>query len=63
MKNNLSRAAKIFFNPETLFPFIIGTVFLSVLGNAVSQTLFISVQRLKGLLSLESQLSQSWEFP
>lgn len=40
MQNNFSKAAKIFFNPETLIPFIIGTMFLSVLGNALTQLLF-----------------------
>lgn len=40
MQNNFSKAAKIFFNPETLIPFIIGTMFLSVLGNALTQILF-----------------------
>ncbi|WP_292853445.1 hypothetical protein [Nostoc sp. NMS8] len=36
MKNYFFQAAKIFFNPETLVPFIIGTIFLSVLGNALN---------------------------
>ncbi|MEH1855388.1 MAG: CRISPR-associated protein [Nostoc sp.] len=40
MKNYFFQAAKIFFNPETLVPFIIGTIFLSVLGNALTQILF-----------------------
>ncbi len=40
MRNNFVQAAKIFFNPETLIPFLIGTIFLSVLGNALTQILF-----------------------
>ncbi|MBW4613619.1 MAG: CRISPR-associated protein [Desmonostoc vinosum HA7617-LM4] len=40
MRNNFLQVAKIFFNPETLIPFIIGTIFLSVLGNAFTQILF-----------------------
>lgn len=42
MKNNdkYKRIAQIFFNPETLIPFIVGAVFLSVLGNAVTNFIF-----------------------
>lgn len=40
MRTNFSQAARIFFNPETLLPFIVGAVFLSVLGNSVTQILF-----------------------
>ena len=42
MKNNekYKRIAQIFFNPETLIPFIIGAIFLSVLGNAVTNFIF-----------------------
>ncbi|MBD6620458.1 CRISPR-associated protein [Komarekiella sp. 'clone 1'] len=40
MRPNFSDVAKIFFSPETLFPFLIGTIFLSVLSNAVTQILF-----------------------
>ncbi|MGF1979760.1 MAG: CRISPR-associated protein [Nostoc sp. CmiSLP01] len=40
MRNNFFQAAKIFFNPETLIPFIVGTIFLAVLGNALTQILF-----------------------
>lgn len=39
MKKNFDQVARIFFNPETLFPFIIGAIFLAVLGNSVSQIL------------------------
>ncbi|WP_243147458.1 CRISPR-associated protein [Scytonema sp. UIC 10036] len=39
MRNNIAQTAKIFFNPETLIPFFIGSIFLSVLGNAVTQIL------------------------
>lgn len=42
MKNNskYQRIAQIFFNPETLVPFIVGAVFLSILGNAVTNFIF-----------------------
>jgi hypothetical protein len=39
MQSNFSQAAKRFFNPETLIPFLIGAIFLSVLGNAISDIL------------------------
>ncbi|KYC40396.1 CRISPR-associated protein [Scytonema hofmannii PCC 7110] len=39
MRNNFAQTAKIFFNPETLIPFFIGSIFLSVLGNAITQIL------------------------
>jgi hypothetical protein len=39
MRTNFSQAAKIFFSPETLVPFLIGATFLSVPGNAVTQML------------------------
>jgi hypothetical protein len=35
MRNALSQTLKIFFNPETILPFLIGSVFLAVFGNAV----------------------------
>lgn len=41
MKINLSRTAKHFFEPDTLVPFLIGTLFLSVTGNAASDILKI----------------------
>jgi hypothetical protein len=37
MRSNFSKAAAIFFSPETLFPFLVGSIFLAVLGNAVWQ--------------------------
>lgn len=37
MRSNFSKTAAIFFSPETLLPFVIGSIFLSVLGNSVSQ--------------------------
>jgi hypothetical protein len=40
MLNKFSKTAKIFFNSETLTPFLLGTIFLSVLGNALTQILF-----------------------
>lgn len=40
MRLNQSKIAQIFFNPETLLPFFFGSVFLAVLGNAVTQILF-----------------------
>lgn len=39
MKKNFDQVAGVFFSPETLFPFIIGAIFLAVLGNSVSQIL------------------------
>jgi hypothetical protein len=39
MQNNFFRVAQKFFNPETLVPFFIGALFLSVLGTAVSDIL------------------------
>ena len=39
MQNNLFQVAKRFFNPETLIPFFLGAIFLSVLGNAISDIL------------------------
>ena len=35
MRNTLSQAIKILFNPETILPFLIGSVFLAVFGSAV----------------------------
>ena len=35
MRNTFSRAIKIFFSPETIAPFIIGSFFLAILGNAI----------------------------
>lgn len=42
MRTNFSQAAKIFFNPETLVPFLVGAIFLSVLGNSITQVLYNS---------------------
>lgn len=39
MRSSFSKAATIFFSPETLAPFVIGSIFLAVLGNSVSQVL------------------------
>lgn len=35
MRNTLSQAIRIVFNPETILPFLVGSVFLAVFGNAV----------------------------
>ena len=35
MRNSLSQAIKIVFNAETILPFLVGSVFLAVFGNAV----------------------------
>jgi hypothetical protein len=35
MRYTLSQAIKIVFNPETILPFLVGSVFLAVLGNSV----------------------------
>lgn len=35
MRNTLSQAIKILFNPETILPFLVGSVFLAIFGNAV----------------------------
>jgi hypothetical protein len=35
MRNTLSQAIKIVFSPETVLPFLVGSVFLAVFGNAV----------------------------
>lgn len=35
MRNSFIQAVKIFFSPETILPFMLGSVFLAVLGNAV----------------------------
>lgn len=40
MPLNFSRTAQLFFNPETLLPFFVGSIFLAVLGNAITQILF-----------------------
>ena len=37
MPRSLSQTARVFFNYETLIPFLLGSVFLSVLSNAVYQ--------------------------
>jgi CRISPR-associated protein (Cas_Cas02710) len=39
MRSQLSKTAALFFNPETLLPFLFGSVFLAVLGSAVWQIL------------------------
>jgi hypothetical protein len=39
MRSHFSKTAAIFFSPETLLPFLMGSVFLAVLGNAVWQIL------------------------
>lgn len=41
MQIKLSRTVKRFFEPDTLVPFLIGTLFLSVTGNAVTDILKI----------------------
>jgi hypothetical protein len=35
MRNSFIQAIKIFFSPETILPFMLGSIFLAVLGNAV----------------------------
>lgn len=35
MRNTLSQALRIVFSPETILPFLVGSIFLSVLGSAV----------------------------
>jgi hypothetical protein len=35
MRNTLSKTIQIFFNPETILPFLVGSVFLAVFGNAI----------------------------
>jgi threonine/homoserine efflux transporter RhtA len=40
MRANFARAIQLFFSPETLVPFFIGAIFLSVLGDAITQLLF-----------------------
>jgi hypothetical protein len=35
MRNTLSQAIKIVFNPETILPFLVGSVFLAIFGNAI----------------------------
>jgi hypothetical protein len=39
MQNSFFQAAKRFFNPETLIPFLIGSIVLSLIGNAISDIL------------------------
>ena len=34
MRSNLSRAIEIFFSPATVVPFLVGSIFLALLGNA-----------------------------
>jgi hypothetical protein len=34
MKSNLSRALEVFFSPATILPFLVGSLFLALLGNA-----------------------------
>ncbi|NJR62218.1 MAG: CRISPR-associated protein [Cyanobacteria bacterium CRU_2_1] len=34
MRNTLSQAIQILFNPETILPFLVGSVFLAIFGNA-----------------------------
>ena len=34
MKNNWSRALEVFFSPVTILPFLVGSLFLALLGNA-----------------------------
>lgn len=40
MRSQFSRTAAIFFNPETLLPFLLGSIFLAVFSNAIWQILF-----------------------
>lgn len=35
MRHHFSQALRIFFSPETIAPFLLGSVFLSILGNAI----------------------------
>jgi hypothetical protein len=35
MRNTFTQAIKILFSPETILPFLVGSVFLAVFGNAV----------------------------
>ncbi|MCY7279185.1 MAG: CRISPR-associated protein [Phormidesmis sp. CAN_BIN44] len=54
MRTNFSQALKIFFSPETVLPFFLGSVFLAVLGNAVYDLL-------KNWLGTETPaLPQNW---
>ena len=39
MRLNFAQASKIFFNPETLLPFLIGAICLSVVSSAITQLL------------------------
>ena len=34
MRSNLSRALEVFFSPATILPFLVGSLFLALLGNA-----------------------------
>jgi threonine/homoserine efflux transporter RhtA len=40
MRSDFSQAVQAFFRPETFAPFVIGSIFLSVLGSAITQILF-----------------------
>lgn len=46
MRSRFSKTAAVFFNPETLLPFLLGSIFLAVLGGAVWEILFTLVLRL-----------------
>lgn len=35
MRNSFTQATKVFFNPETILPFMLGSVFLSIFGSSV----------------------------
>jgi hypothetical protein len=39
MRSQFSKTATIFFTPQTLLPFLLGSIFLAVLGNAIWQIL------------------------
>jgi hypothetical protein len=39
MRKKFDQVARVFFSPETFLPFMIGAIFLAVLGDAVSQIL------------------------
>lgn len=52
MRSPFSRAASVFFSPETLVPFLVGSIFLAVLGSAVWEILFTLVTDLNNNNSL-----------
>jgi hypothetical protein len=71
MQNNFSQALKLLFNPETILPFLVGSLALAVLGNALYDMLtalvgatlpgFLQVGAIALLILIASAVLLNWK--